>query len=184
MEIFISSEPVEFLKRDGLVLNFFSDERPPRGYCGLVDWRLNGLISKQIASGMIAGSFAEQILITPNDRIPSSRILLFGLGRSSEMISDRAYEAGRTIAQTVLKIDCDNIAVDIPGADRCHQNVAETTVAMLSGFADGFWSIRNRSCHLNLCILGYDAYRDEMTLGANQFKVNVKNRIKISIREG
>jgi hypothetical protein len=183
MEITISSQPVECLKRDGLVLNFFSDERPPRGYCGLVDWRLNGLISKQIACGKISGSFTEQVLITPRDRIPASRILLFGLGHSSDMIYDRVYAAGQTIARTVLQIDCDDIAMDIPGTDRCHLDAAETTTAMISGFADSFWSIRDRSCHLNLCILGYDTYRDEITLGANQFKVNVKNQIKVSIRE-
>ena len=51
MKIKISTASPDALDRETLILGFFSDERPPRGYCGLVDWRLNGMISAEIAAG-------------------------------------------------------------------------------------------------------------------------------------
>ena len=48
MKIKISHTSPEALSHDTLILGFFSDERPPKGYCGLVDWRLNGMISTEI----------------------------------------------------------------------------------------------------------------------------------------
>ena len=80
MKIKISTASPDALNRDTLILGFFSDERPPRGYCGLVDWRLNGMISTEIARGRVSGDFMEKLLYAFPKRIRISRILLFGLG--------------------------------------------------------------------------------------------------------
>ena len=69
MQIKITTDPPDTVNHEGLVLGFFMDERPPRGDCGLVDWRLNGLISRELAQGHIAGSFLEQTLIASHSRI-------------------------------------------------------------------------------------------------------------------
>ncbi len=183
MRIKISSEPVEILNHEGLILGFFSDERPPRGYCGLADWRLNGIISKQIKKGRFTGAFREKILITPDYRIPSSKILLFGLGKSTNLTYDQLYTAGHIISQTVTKINCNDSAFDIPGPDRCNLQMSEMTIAMISGFADSLVENQKQSDIISICILGDDTYRDEITLGANQFKVNVKNKMKVTIVE-
>ena len=61
MKITISTASPDTLVRETLILGFFSDERPPKGYCGLVDWRLNGMISAEMARGRISGVFLEKI---------------------------------------------------------------------------------------------------------------------------
>ena len=181
-QIKISSEPVDTLKHESLVLGFFSDERPPKGYCGFVDWRLNGMISKHIARGKITGHFTEKILITPNYRIPSSKILLFGLGKSKHLTYDQLYTAGYLIGQTLMKIESHDSAFDMPGPDRCSLEIPTMTTEMISGFTDA--RLENESNEdIIACVLGDDSYRDEITLGANQFKVNVKNKLKVTIIE-
>jgi hypothetical protein len=184
MKVKISSEPVDFLNYESLVLGFFSDERPPRGYCGFVDWRFNGMISKQIADGKVTGSFMEKTLINSNSRIPSLKILLLGLGKSTNLTYDQLYTAGHVITQTTEKINCTDYAFDIPSPERCNLQMAEMTTAMISGFTDE--AIKNKTQSddiMSASILGKDIYRDEIVLGANQFKVNVKNKIKVIILE-
>ena len=63
MKITISTASPDALARETLILGFFSDERPPKGYCGLVDWRLNGMISAEIAAGRISGGFLEKVAL-------------------------------------------------------------------------------------------------------------------------
>lgn len=183
MKIIISSKPVDSLTCEGLALGIFADERPPRGYCGFVDWRLNGIISRYIAQGTITGAFMEKTLITANQRIPSSKIVLFGLGESAQVTYDHLYTAGQTISTTITEINCTSSAFDIPGPNRCSLDVSEMTAAMISGFADAFFASDEGNDDLCMSILGDDTYRDEITLGANQFKVNVKNKIKVAIIE-
>ena len=72
MQIKLTTESLDRLPHECLVLGFFSDERPPRGNGGFVDWRLNGLVSRLIADGKIRNVF---IVTEQNDResVASSR---------------------------------------------------------------------------------------------------------------
>jgi hypothetical protein len=165
------------------VVGCFADEKPPRGLCGFVDWRLNGLISRYMSQGTIRGTFMEKVLITPDRRIPSPKLLLVGLGESSALSYDGLYRVGRTIAETLSGIHCSEGAFDIPSPYRCGLNCSEMTQAMISGFADGVLTTASGSDSPAVSILGDDSYRDEITLGVNQFKVNVKHHIKVVIHE-
>jgi len=89
MKITISTASPDALARETLILGFFSDERPPKGYCGLVDWRLNGVISTEIAAGRIAGTYLEKVACAFSGRIPASRLLLIGMGALAELTYDR-----------------------------------------------------------------------------------------------
>ncbi|MCL2669806.1 MAG: hypothetical protein FWE89_03885, partial [Syntrophaceae bacterium] len=80
MKINLTTALPDTLLRETLVLGFFSDELPPKGFCGLVDWRLNGAISAQIADRRITGSYLEKAACLVPRRIPVQCILLIGLG--------------------------------------------------------------------------------------------------------
>ena len=124
----------------------------------------------------------EKVLITPHYRIPSSKILLFGLGESIQLTYDQLYTAGYLIGQTVMKINSNDIAFDIPGPGRCSLEIPKMTTAMISGFIDARAEGQDET-EISACILGDETYRDEIMLGANQFKVNVKNKLKVTIIE-
>ena len=91
MRIKITTESLDTLGREGLALGFFLDDRPPKGHCGFVDWRLNGMISREIASGHISAAFMEKIMIASSPRIPASKILLMGMGLLDELTDDKLY---------------------------------------------------------------------------------------------
>jgi hypothetical protein len=137
MKITISTASPDALARETLILGFFSDERPPKGYCGLVDWRLNGMISAEIASGRISGSFLEKVACSFPGRIRVSRLLLFGMGALTELTYDRLYNAGFEIARTVGGIGATDLALPIPAAGRGPLKLPGMAEALVTGIFDG-----------------------------------------------
>ena len=137
MKITISTASPDALARETLILGFFSDERPPKGYCGLVDWRLNGMISAEIASGRISGSFREKVACSFPGRIRVSRLLLFGMGALTELTYDRLYNAGFEIARTVSGIGATDLALPMPAAGRGPLKLPGMTEALMTGIFDG-----------------------------------------------
>ena len=137
MKITISTASPDALARETLILGFFSDERPPKGYCGLVDWRLNGMISAEIAAGRISGSFLEKVACSFPGRIRVSRLLLFGMGALTELTDDRLYNAGFEIARTVNGIGATDLALPIPAAGRGPLKLPGMTEALVTGIFDG-----------------------------------------------
>jgi hypothetical protein len=137
MKIRISTASPDALARETLILGFFSDERPPRGYCGLVDWRLNGMISTEIAGGRISGDFLEKIAYAFPRRIRISRLLLFGMGALTELTYDRLYNTGFEMAKTITGISATDLALPMPAAGRGSLQLAGMTEALMTGLFDG-----------------------------------------------
>jgi hypothetical protein len=170
MKIKISTASPDALNRDTLILGFFSDERPPRGYCGLVDWRLNGMISTAIAKGSISGDFLEKLLYAFPERIRISRILLLGLGPISELTYDRLYNAGYEVAQTVSGIQANDLALPIPGAGRGPLKLSGMAEAMITGLFDGFSCKPEELPSLRLEIPAKADQMDEIRAGLDLFR--------------
>jgi len=184
MEIKVFSESIDSLKNDVLTLGFFSDERPPRGYCGQLDWRLNGIISTLMAKGRIGGTFMEKVLISPNGRIPSTKILLIGLGDLARLTYDTLYTTGQTMAQTLSDMACDEYVFDIPGTGKCELDVAQMATTMISGFTDGLAARGVPDGNtLPISILGDEDHMAEIILGMHTFKVAAGKGARITIRE-
>jgi hypothetical protein len=150
MKITISTASPDALSRETLILGFFSDERPPKGYCGLVDWRLNGMISAEIASGRISGDFLEKVACSCPGRIRVFRFLLFGMGALTGLTYDRLYNAGFEIARTVGGIGATDLALPMPAAGRGPLKLPGMTEALVTGIFDGAAEESNRLATLGL----------------------------------
>jgi len=81
---FIPPEPrrLDMAVSEVLVLPLFTDQRPPRGVAGLVDYRLAGHISELLRRGTISGAALEQLLVRGRPKLPFDKILLVGSGDS------------------------------------------------------------------------------------------------------
>lgn len=170
MKIKISTASPDSLNRDTLILGFFSDERPPRGYCGQVDWRLNGMISSAIARGRISGDFLEKLLYAFPERIRISRLLLLGLGPISELTYDRLYNAGYEMARTVSGIQANDMALPIPGAGRGPLKLSGMAEALITGLFDGFSGKPEELPSLRLEIPANTNQTDEIRAGLDLFR--------------
>jgi hypothetical protein len=169
MKIRISTASPDALARETLILGFFSDERPPRGYCGLVDWRLNGMISAEIAEGRISGSFLEKIAYAFPARIHAARLLLFGMGAVSDLTYDRLYNAGFEIAKTAAGIGATDLALPMPAAGRGSLQLAGMTEALITGLFDGYAREPEKLSTLSLEIPARPDNKEDIRRGLDRF---------------
>jgi hypothetical protein len=170
MKIRISTASPDALARETLILGCFSDERPPRGYCGLVDWRLNGMISTEIAAGRISGDFLEKTAYAFPTRIHVSRLLLFGLGAVSDLTYDRLYNAGFEMAKTVNGIGATDLAIPMPAAGRGPLQLAGMTEALITGIFDGYAREPKKTPDLNLEIPSHANNKGDIRRGLDRFR--------------
>ncbi len=182
MQIKVTTESLDRLPHECLVLGFFSDERPPRGNGGFVDWRLNGLISRLIADGKIRGDFTERVLIDTHSRIPPQKIVLFGLGKRRELSYETLQEAGARMAETAVRIHCYDFAVEVPGAGRSLLEVAEMTTAFTTGMFDYLSANLEHLSTVTPCLLSDETFFQKTLLGIHKLRLNVKDKVQIDIR--
>jgi hypothetical protein len=79
--------------------SIWSDERPARGFAGLLDWRLGGRISALLKSGFARGDVGETLLLPGKPHVPFEKVLVVGLGKRGDF-GERAFRAG------VLHVAC------------------------------------------------------------------------------
>jgi hypothetical protein len=170
MKITISTASPDSLIRETLILGFLANERPPKGYCGLVDWRLNGMLSSEIAMGKIAGDYLEKVAYAFPDRLSVSRLLLFGLGALPELTYDRLYNAGFEMARTVSGIGATDLALPMPAAGRGTLPLAGMTEALITGFYDGYAQEPEKRMALNLEIPAKTDFVSDIRRGLERFR--------------
>lgn len=98
-----------------LVATLCSDERPPHGVAGLIDWRLAGRVSRLLESGFATGEVCETLLIPGKPKLPFDKIVLFGVGDSVEF-NERVYRAVLDkILRTLEGLRARTAVVELPG---------------------------------------------------------------------
>jgi Cytosol aminopeptidase family, N-terminal domain len=58
----------------------WDDERPVRGFAGLLDWRLGGRLSALLKTGFFHGDLGEVLLLPGKPHVPFEKVLVVGLG--------------------------------------------------------------------------------------------------------
>ena len=175
MQITLSTQPPDRQKHKCLVLCFFDDEKPPRGICGLMDWRLNSLISREIKQGHIRGEFKEQVAIPQPERIDAELLLLFGLGSLADLSYDRIYEAAYAVMAAAGRMKLWEFSFDLPGDGRSALAPAAVLEAMLTGFFDGLSEDIARLTHTKVCLVASPGNLEEIAEGLKRFNENVKH---------
>jgi hypothetical protein len=176
MQLNLSTENPDLPKHKCLALGIFADERPPRGICGFIDWRLNGLISMEIKQGRISGDFKEKIVIPFPRRIGTEILLLFGLGNISDINYDKIYNASYLITQAVDGMALKSFAFDLYGAGRSDLVTSNVVEAVITGIFDFLSSDIDKLSGMNACAVTSSANFQEVSSGIKQFKTNVNDR--------
>ena len=175
MQLSLSTHPPDQQRHRCLVLGFFSDERPPRGICGLMDWCLNGIISREIKQGHLSGEFKEKVAIPYPERIGAELLFLFGLGNLADLSYDRIYTAAYEIAGAIDAMKLREFAFDLPGDGRSELNTAGTLEAMMTGFFDFLSDDVSKLANVSICLLTSSERLAGVEQGIAQFHKNVRH---------
>jgi hypothetical protein len=134
MEIHETSERLEEISAEVLVLFHLEDEPAPRGRLGWVDWILGSTLSRLRARGKFAGQRGVTALLSTDGKLVADRLLVVGLGPRRDLSMTVLYRLSYQAAQTVLNLRCTRIALDIPAHAFRQQSPAHIRRAFLEGF--------------------------------------------------
>jgi hypothetical protein len=181
MQLNLSTESPDLPKHKCLALGIFEDEKPPRGICGFIDWRLNGMISREIKRERIRGEFEEKIIIPFLPRIGSEMLLLFGLGKVSDINYDKIYNAAYLVTKTVDKMTLDSFAFDLYGEGRLSLATSNVVEAVVTGIFDFLSSDIEKLSRMKTCAITSSSNLQAFSEGIRQFKANVDDRGSVDI---
>ena len=181
MQLNLSTENPDLPKHKCLALGIFEDEKPPRGICGFIDWRLNGMISREIKNKRICGEFEEKIIIPFLPRIGSEMLLLFGLGKVSDINYDKIYNAAYLVTKTVDKMALDSFAFDLYGEGRLSLATSNVVEAVVTGIFDFLSSDIEKLSRMKTCAITSSSNLQAFSEGIRQFKTNVDDRGSVDI---
>jgi hypothetical protein len=181
MQLNLSTENPDLPKHKCLALGIFADEKPPRGICGFIDWRLNGMISREIKQGRISGEFAEKIVIPLPRRIGAEILLLFGLGNISEINYDKLYNAAYAITKSVDGMALNSFAFELYGEGRSNLVNSNIVEAMITGIFDFLSTDVEKLGRMSVCAVTSSINVQEVAQGIKQFKTNVNDRGSVDI---
>jgi hypothetical protein len=105
--------PADRLEGDAVVALFFEDVRPLRGPGGLLDWRLNGALTRQLLQGAVSGRAGEHLLIPNNGKLGANCVLFIGGGRWSDLNQDRYLNLLRHLLETCGQAQFNRIAIGL-----------------------------------------------------------------------
>ncbi len=182
MEIIISPEPIDRQNCQLVQAGFFEDERPLRGPAGLLDWRLNGAISREIINGRITGGFKETVIIPSNGRIRSPKILLIGLGLTRRISYPKLREVSAHLLQTLLNINIIDFCCSIPHSKPYPLECSKAVEVWIEGLSDALGHRGGMRRDITVRITEEDLWVDEALLGAQTAKVVLKGRMRIKVR--
>jgi hypothetical protein len=181
MQVILSTESPDLPHHKCLALGIFSDERPPRGICGFIDWRLNGFISREIKQGRINGDFMEKVVIPFPKRIGSEILLLFGLGPLTEFNYDRVYASAFHIIAAVDRMLIKDFAFDLVGENRGPLETAGIVEAMVTGYFDYLSEDITKLTDMTCCIVTSCDHVKEVSQGIQRFKSHVKDMGSVDV---
>jgi hypothetical protein len=98
-----------------LVAGLTSDERPPHGVAGLVDWRLAGRISRLMKRGFATGALGEIVMVPAKPRLPFEKVLLFGMGPQAEFEEAVFRSVVERVLETLADLRVRSAVVELPG---------------------------------------------------------------------
>ena len=73
------------IEADLALLFLFKEDRPPKGYAGLIDWYLNGHISYLIKYSHFKAELGEIGLLVSGNHIAQQGVLLMGMGKRQKL---------------------------------------------------------------------------------------------------
>jgi len=139
MEFKVQSGDIAAFEAETVVVNLFEGIDSPGGATGALDSALGGAISDLIRAGDIRGKLGELTLIHTFGKIPAPRVVVAGLGKSSEFNVDKLRNLSGDIARYLRRQRLKNIGLIAHGAGIAGLPAEECATAITEGTILGLY---------------------------------------------
>lgn len=132
----LTAAAADRIEADCLVAFLHADDRPPPGVAGLLDWRLNGTLSRLLKEGWFQAADGEALLLVTGRRTRAPRLLVIGLGLRREAGAGRLRRAGAVALARLGGLGVSRAVVGLPGPAEPPLREAEQVVSLVEGFLE------------------------------------------------
>ena len=109
--------PADRLPGEALVVPLFEDQRPLAGPVGVVDWRLDGALTRMILAGEMTGKHGERLALRTNAKFAAPWVLLSGCGSWQTLDRARYLQLIERLLKTAAKAGIEEVALCLPPAE-------------------------------------------------------------------
>lgn len=74
-------QPADLLPGESVVVLYFVDQKPLDGPAAVLDWRLDGKLTRMLLDGEIQGRAGEHVLLQGNGKVKADWVLFVGGGK-------------------------------------------------------------------------------------------------------
>jgi leucyl aminopeptidase len=139
MQIKVLAGDISAIRADAIVVNLFEGVTSPAGGTGAVDQAMGGAISQLIEAGDIRGKSGEFTLIHSLGRVPSPRVVVAGLGKSSDFSIDKVRTLSGDLARFLRRHRLKDVAVITHGAGIAGRPAEDCACAIAEGTLLGLY---------------------------------------------
>lgn len=116
MKIKILNQSITNFHGDIIIVNLFEGIKLPGGATGAVDKALDGMITKLIKNKEITGKLGECVVLHIFNKIKPDKVLIVGLGKSSEFGLEQIRKASGAAAKQARKTKAKKVGTVVHGA--------------------------------------------------------------------
>ena len=109
--------PADRLPGGALVVPLFEDQRPLAGPVGVVDWRLDGALTRMILAGELTGKTGERLALQTNAKFAAPWVLLSGSGPWQTLDRAKYLQMIERLLKTAAKAGIEEVALCLPPAE-------------------------------------------------------------------
>lgn len=106
--------PLELLEVELLAALLFVDQRPLVGAAGLLDWRLDGEVTRMLQAGRVSGDRGEQLVVRAGAKLKAQWVLLLGSGKRAECSERHLKNLLKELWQSCSRAGFQRIGVALP----------------------------------------------------------------------
>lgn len=142
MEVKVICADITKLVADAIIVNLFEGMEKPGGATAAVDQALGGAITQLIADKEIKGKLNEITLIHSLGKLPTSRVVVAGLGKQSELTVDRIRGLTAEVCRFLQSKGAKRLATIVHGAGVGGIQPEKAAQAITEGSLLGLYSFR------------------------------------------
>ena len=116
--------PADRLEAESVVVFYFSDKKLLEGPAALLDWRLDGQLTRMLLSGDVLGKAGEHVMLQNNGKLKSDWILFVGGGQWAGL----SEETHASLIRHMLKVASQAGFTKISLAFMPHEDVSDESL--------------------------------------------------------
>lgn len=109
--------PADRLPGEVLAVPMFEDQRPLDGPVAVVDWRLDGALTRMVIGGELSGRNGESLALQSNAKFTAPWILVAGCGRWRSLDRESYMMLIGRLLKLAAKAGMSELALCLPPAD-------------------------------------------------------------------